>query len=106
MDNVIVEEEDQEKTKKLLQYLQKKIPSITTLLYTVNTKWNDSLHELEPVTFSGKGYVIEKLEDFQFKIGPKSFFQTNTSQGERLYKVALHFAELTGQEISYELYSA
>src|SRR5258705_2984937 len=82
MVNVIVAEDDQEKTKKLLQYLQEKIPSITTLLYTVNTKWNDSLHDLEPVTYSGKGYVIEKLEDFQFKIGPKSFFQTNTSQGE------------------------
>ncbi|HMK26284.1 MAG TPA: 23S rRNA (uracil(1939)-C(5))-methyltransferase RlmD [Chitinophagaceae bacterium] len=104
MVNVIVAEDDDEKTKRLLQYLQEKVPSITTLLYTVNTKWNDSLHDLEPVTFSGKGYVIEKLEDFQFKIGPKSFFQTNTSQGERLYKIARDFAELTGKEIVYDLY--
>ena len=104
MVNVIVGEDDIEKTGKLLQYLQEKIPSITTLVYTVNTKWNDSINDLEPVTYSGKGYVIEKLEDFQFKIGPKSFFQTNTSQGERLYKVARDFAELTGKEIVYDLY--
>jgi 23S rRNA (uracil1939-C5)-methyltransferase len=104
MVNIIVAEADDEKTKKLLQYLQEKIPSITTLLYTVNTKWNDSLHDLEPVIFSGKGYVIEKLEDFQFKIGPKSFFQTNTSQGEQLYRIARDFAELTGKEIVYDLY--
>jgi hypothetical protein len=59
----------------LLQYLQSQIPAITTLLYTINTKKNDSLHGLEPVVYSGKGYVIEKLENFQYKIGPKSFFK-------------------------------
>jgi 23S rRNA (uracil1939-C5)-methyltransferase len=104
MANVIVAEDDNEKTRKLLQYLQEKVPSITTLIYTVNTKWNDSLHDLEPVIYSGKGYVIEKLEDFQFKIGPKSFFQTNTFQAEQLYKVARDFAELSGKEIVYDLY--
>jgi 23S rRNA (uracil1939-C5)-methyltransferase len=110
MVNIIVAEDDPEKTGKLLQHLQEKIPSITTIVYTVNKKWNDSLYDLEPITYSGKGYVIEKLstgsggEDFQFKIGPKSFFQTNTSQGEQLYKVAREFAELTGKEIVYDLY--
>lgn len=104
MVNVIVAEDDKGKTKKLLQHLQQKIPSITTLLYTINTKRNDSLHDQEPITYYGKGYVIEKLEDFQFKIGPKSFFQTNTCQGEQLYKVARDFAELTGKEIVYDLY--
>ena len=104
MANVIVGENDKEKTEKLLKYLQLKVPSITTLVYTLNTKWNDSLHDLEPLTYSGKGYVIEKLEDFQFKIGPKSFFQTNTRQGEELYKIARDFAELTGKEIVYDLY--
>jgi 23S rRNA (uracil1939-C5)-methyltransferase len=74
------------------------------LLYTINTKKNDSLHDLEPITYFGKGYVIERLEDFQFKIGPKSFFQTNTKQGEKLYKVAREFAELTGNEVVYDLY--
>ena len=104
MVNVIMAEDDFEKTRKLLHYLQEKVPSITTLLYTVNTKWNDSLHDQEPVIFSGKGFVIEKLGDFQFKIGPKSFFQTNTFQAEQLYKVARDFAELTGKEIVYDLY--
>lgn len=104
MANVIVAEDDPEKTKNLLEYILKKVPAITTLVYTVNTKWNDSLHDQQPIIFSGNGFVIEKLEDFQFKIGPKSFFQTNTSQGERLYQVAREFAELSGKEIVYDLY--
>ena len=53
------------------------------MLYTINTKWNDSLHDLNPVVVHGNGYVTEKLEDFSFKIGPKSFFQTNTKQAEK-----------------------
>jgi 23S rRNA (uracil1939-C5)-methyltransferase len=104
MVNVIVAENDRKKTGALLDNVQKVVPSVTTLLYTVNTKKNDSLHDLEPITYSGRGFVIEKLEDFQFKIGPKSFFQTNTYQGEQLYKVARNFAELTGKEIVYDLY--
>ncbi len=104
MVNVIVGEDDFTKTEPLLQYLMQQVPEITTLLYTVNTKKNDSLYDLEPVTFSGKGYVIEKLEDFQFKIGPKSFFQTNTKQAEKLYQVTRDFAELTGNETVYDLY--
>lgn len=104
MVNVIVAEEDFKKTEPLLQWLLEKIPAITTLLYTINTKKNDSMQDLQPVCFFGKGYVIEKLEDFQFKIGPKSFFQTNTKQAERLYSVTRDFAELSGQEIIYDLY--
>ncbi len=104
MVNIMVGEDDAAKIKLLMEYVANKFPSITTLLYTVNLKWNDSLFDLEPVTYSGKGYVIEKLEDFQFKIGPKSFFQTNTKQGERLYQVTREFAELTGNEIVYDLY--
>ena len=93
-----------------MEEVTKKFPSITTLLYTINTKWNDSMYDLEPVVYYGKGYVIEKLsegpggEDFQFKIGPTSFFQTNTHQAEQLYKVARDFAELTGKETVYDLY--
>lgn len=104
MVNVIVGEDDFTKTEPLLQYLMQQVPEITTLLYTVNTKKNDSLYDLEPVAYSGKGYVIEKLEDFQFKIGPKSFFQTNTKQAEKLYQVTRDFAELTGNETVYDLY--
>ncbi|MDP4263554.1 MAG: 23S rRNA (uracil(1939)-C(5))-methyltransferase RlmD [Bacteroidota bacterium] len=110
MVNVIVAEDDTKKTAQLLEHLKQTVPSITALLYTLNTKKNDSLYDLEPVLYSGKNYVIEKLspgpgeEDFQFKIGPKSFFQTNTYQGEQLYKIARDFAELTGNEIVYDLY--
>lgn len=104
MVNIMVGENNEEKIKLLMEYVAGKFPAITTLLYTVNTKWNDSLHDLEPVVFSGRGYVIEKLENYQYKVGPKSFFQTNTKQGERLYQVTREFAELTGNEIVYDLY--
>ncbi|HKZ65297.1 MAG TPA: 23S rRNA (uracil(1939)-C(5))-methyltransferase RlmD [Chitinophagaceae bacterium] len=104
MVNIMFGEEDKSKREALLDHVMEQFPSITTLLYTINTKWNDSLFDLEPVAYHGKGYVIEKLEDFQFKIGPKSFFQTNTKQGEQLYRVARDFAELSGDEIVYDLY--
>ena len=104
MVNVIMAEDDEAKRNSLLEHLLKTVPGITTLLYTINTKWNDSLYDLDPVVVTGKGYVIEKLEDLQFKIGPKSFFQTNTKQAEKLYKVARDHAELTGNEIVYDLY--
>ena len=104
MVNVVMAEDDEVKRNSLLEHLLKTVPGITTLLYTINKKWNDSLYDLDPVIVTGKGYVIEKLEDLQFKIGPKSFFQTNTKQAEKLYKVARDHAELTGKEIVYDLY--
>lgn len=104
MVNIVFGEEDEEKRTKLLDHVLSLFPSITTLLYTINTKKNDSLFDLEPVAYHGKGYVIEKLEEFSFKIGPKSFFQTNTKQAEKLYKVTRDLAELTGNEIVYDLY--
>jgi len=104
MVNVVMAEDDKEKRNLLLEHLLKEVPGITTLLYTINTKWNDSLHDLDPVVVTGKGYVSEKLEDLQFKIGPRSFFQTNTRQAEKLYSVARDYAELTGNETVYDLY--
>jgi len=104
MVNIVFGEKEEAKIKDLLEHVQHSFPSVTTLLYTINTKMNDSLHDLEPIVFYGKGYVIEKLEEFQFKIGPKSFFQTNTKQGEELYRVTRDFAELTGKETVYDLY--
>jgi 23S rRNA (uracil1939-C5)-methyltransferase len=110
MVNIVFGEDDEPKRKALLDYILEKFPSITTLLYTINTKKNDSLHDLEPVAYHGKGYVMEKLaaaeggQEFLFKIGPKSFFQTNTRQGEQLYRVTRDFAELTGKETVYDLY--
>jgi 23S rRNA (uracil1939-C5)-methyltransferase len=104
MVNVVFGYPDEKKIKNLLDHLLQKFPAITTLLYTVNQKWNDSLQDLDPVVYHGKGYVIEKLEDFEFKIGPASFFQTNTRQAEKLYKVTREFAGLSGNETVYDLY--
>ena len=104
MVNIIFGYDDEEKRSLLLEYIQGQFPSITTLFYTINTKWNDSMTDLFPQVFSGKGYAIEMLEEFQFKVGPKSFFQTNTEQAEKLYQVTREFAELSGKEIVYDLY--
>jgi 23S rRNA (uracil1939-C5)-methyltransferase len=110
MVNVIVAEDDKKKINLLMQSLLEQFPSITTLLYTINTKWNDSLFDLKPVAYHGKGYVIETLTEsqsqktFQFKIGPTSFFQTNTKQAEKLYQITHDFAECTGNETVYDLY--
>lgn len=104
MVNLVFGKNEEKKIKKLSDHILKLFPSITTLCYTINEKKNDSLHDLNPVVYSGKGYVIETLERYTFKIGPKSFFQTNTFQGERLYQVARDYAELTGNEIVYDLY--
>ena len=104
MVNICLGYEDEAATKQLCDFLLEKIPSISTLLYTINTKWNETIYDLTPVIYFGKGYVIEKLENYSFKIGPKSFFQTNTKQAEKLYSITRDFACLTGKEIVYDLY--
>lgn len=104
MVNVVFGDDDKNKRDELLQFINNKFPQITTLLYTVNLKWNDSLHDQVPIVVTGKGYIIEKLENYNFKIGPISFFQTNTRQGERLYEVTREFAELDGTQTVYDLY--
>ncbi|MFL5739687.1 MAG: 23S rRNA (uracil(1939)-C(5))-methyltransferase RlmD [Flavisolibacter sp.] len=104
MVNVVFGEDRPQKTEALLHFLSEKFPQITTLVYTVNTKRNDSISDLEPVTFLGKGFVMEQLGEFQFKIGPKSFFQTNTKQAEKLYEITRDFAELDGNQVLYDLY--
>lgn len=104
MVNLFFGNEDKKQIEKIGNYLLEKIPSITTLLYTINQKWNDSMEKLDPKIFSGKGFVVEKLGNFNFKISPKSFFQTNTKQAEVLYNVVKDFAGLTGVETVYDLY--
>ncbi len=104
MVNVVFGEDNKEKRDQVLEFLQQRFPQITTLLYTINLKKNDSMTDLDPVVCLGKGHVIEKLEEFQFKIGPKSFFQTNTKQAEKLYQITREFAELDGTQTLYDLY--
>ncbi len=104
MVNLVFGYDDITEREKICRYLLEKIPSITTLLYTINSKWNDTIYDIETHVVSGKGYIIERLENLNFKISPKSFFQTNTKQAERLYNVVKKFASLNGNEIIYDLY--
>jgi 23S rRNA (uracil1939-C5)-methyltransferase len=104
MINIVLAYKDEERSEILFDFVLKQFPRITTLLYTINTKRNDSIYDLVPKTVHGKGYITERLENFRFKISPKSFFQTNTKQAEKLYAIARNFAELTGSEILYDLY--
>ena len=104
MVNLIINYEEENDRIRLLDHILKVVPEITTLLYTINPKWNDTIFDLTPQVYSGNGYITEKLEDFKFIISPVSFFQTNTKQAERLYTVARDFAGLTGNEIVYDLY--
>lgn len=104
MVNLCISREDEEQRKTLLDHLLATVPGITSLFYTVNPKGNDSIWDLEPVLYHGKAHMTEKLGAFSFAIGPKSFFQTNTRQAEKLYEVVLNFAALTGRETLYDLY--
>ena len=104
MVNIVINYEQEDDRKKLLDHLLQVVPEITTLLYTINPKWNDTIFDLTPQVYHGNGYITEKLEDFKFIISPVSFFQTNTKQAEKLYSIARDFAALTGNEIVYDLY--
>ena len=104
MVNLVLGDESEKKRKPLLDFLLQSFPQITSLLYTINTKWNDSIYDLNPVAYYGKGFIVEKLEDYSFKISPKSFFQTNSRQAEKLYSITREFAELNGSQTVYDLY--
>jgi 23S rRNA (uracil1939-C5)-methyltransferase len=104
MVNVVFGEDNEKRRNEIMRFIDTNFPQITTLLYTINLKMNDSIFDLEPVAYKGKGHVVEQLEDFRFKIGSKSFFQTNTRQGEKLYRITRDFAELNGSQILYDLY--
>ena len=102
--NLILQKEDKKARIALLDHMLEHIPGITSLSYTINPKVNDSIHDLEVHTYYGPGFIHEKLEEFTFKISPKSFFQTNTKQAEQLYRITRDFAGLTGNEVVYDLY--
>ena len=104
MVNIILACKEEENQALLLEFVMQRFPQITTLLYTINTKFNDTIYDLQPQIYKGNGFIIENLEDFKFKISPKSFFQTNTLQAEKLYGIVRNFAELTGIETVYDLY--
>ncbi|MBQ3535296.1 MAG: 23S rRNA (uracil(1939)-C(5))-methyltransferase RlmD [Alistipes sp.] len=102
---VVFNENDQERIVALMEMLKAEFEQITSLFYVVNTKWNDSVGDLEHVCYAGKDHIIEQMEGLQFKVGPKSFYQTNSEQAYELYKVAREFADLKGDEVLYDLYT-
>ena len=102
---VVFFDDDREKITRLLEHVAGKFPQITSLLYIVNRKANDTITDQEVHLFRGRDYILEAMEDLQFKIGPKSFYQTNSEQAYELYKVAREFAGLTGGELVYDLYT-
>jgi len=97
--------EDVAKRESLMSYVAEAFPEITSLLYVINEKCNDTITDQEIHVFAGKDYILEEMEDLQFKIGAKSFYQTNSEQAYNLYKIVRDFAELTGNEVVYDLYT-
>ncbi|MEI7596124.1 MAG: 23S rRNA (uracil(1939)-C(5))-methyltransferase RlmD [Bacteroidota bacterium] len=97
--------ERNEKIDSLLDFLDKRFPEITSLNYTINTKGNDTISDLEIVCFKGEEYIMEAMEDLKFRIGPKSFYQTNSEQAYQLYSVAREFAGITENDTVYDLYT-
>jgi 23S rRNA (uracil1939-C5)-methyltransferase len=89
----------------LLDEVYAKFPNISSLQYIINDKKNDSIYDLEVHTYKGQDFIVEKLNELEFRIGAKSFFQTNTLQAERLYAEALRMAEISPNDIVYDLYS-
>lgn len=98
-------QEEMDSFKRLLQYVADSFPEITSLLYIINNKVNDSIGDLEVHTFKGQSYIVEEMEGLRFKVGPKSFYQTNSRQAYHLYQIARQFAGLTGNELVYDLYT-
>jgi 23S rRNA (uracil1939-C5)-methyltransferase len=97
--------DDRDDIEKLLRAVAIQFPHITSLMYVINPKANDTINDLDVVNFSGGDHLVETMENLKFRISPKSFFQTNTMQAYRLYSIAREFAALTGNETVYDLYT-
>ena len=101
----IVAPEEEAQMKQLLQFMADTWPEITSLIYVINNKCNDTIGDLPIHVFKGDDHIIEEMEGLKFKVGPKSFYQTNSRQAYNLYKVTREFAGLTGDELVYDLYT-
>jgi len=97
--------DDLDKRKALMDYILDTFPFITSLMYVINPKKNDTINDLDVVLYKGQDYITERMDNLDFKIGPKSFFQTNSKQAHTLYKLVKEFASLTGSEVVYDLYT-
>lgn len=98
-------EKDEEKIEKLMQFLSITFPEITSLQYVYNPKKNDTIYDLEPVVYKGNDHIVEQLGNYRFKVGPKSFFQTNSVQAKVLYDITKEFAGLNQEDTVYDLYT-
>ena len=98
-------ENDKVKRELLLNHLSEKFPEITSLLYVINSKQNDTIYDQKIICFSGRDHIFEEMEGLKFKINAKSFYQTNSDQAFELYKITREFAGLTGNELVYDLYT-
>ncbi len=96
---------DEERAAALMESVAAKFPQITSLMYVDNQKCNDTFGDLDVKVFKGSDHIFETMEGLRFKVGPKSFYQTNTEQAHILYSVAREFASLTGDELVYDLYT-
>lgn len=97
--------EEKENREKLFNFLLKNFVQIKTLVYAINPKQNDSIYDLDVQIYHGEGYIMEEMDGLRFKIGPKSFFQTNYQQALNLYRKTLEFAEITENDVVYDLYT-
>jgi 23S rRNA (uracil1939-C5)-methyltransferase len=97
--------EDPPQRTALLTALLEAFPGITSLMYVINQKGNDTITDQKTELFHGKDHIVEEMGDLKFKVGPKSFYQTNSEQAYNLYQTALRFAGLTGDEVVYDLYT-
>ena len=102
---VIFATNDKDKISAMMNHISSSFPQITSLMYVVNQKCNDIISDLPIEVWSGKDHIIEQMEDLKFKVGPKSFYQTNSEQAYRLYSVVRDFASLSGDEFVYDLYT-
>jgi 23S rRNA (uracil1939-C5)-methyltransferase len=98
-------ENDPEGIEKVMAFLHQEFPSLTSLLYIINLKKNETFHDQELITYTGREFIEEEMEGLKFRIGPKSFYQTNSLQAYELYKVTREYAGLTGKEVVYDLYT-
>ena len=98
-------EGDEERALGLMQHIADTFPEITALMYVNNQKCNDTIGDQDVIVFKGNDHIFEHMEELRFKVGPKSFYQTNTEQAYHLYCVARDFAQLTGNEVVYDLYT-
>lgn len=97
--------DDREMRKDLLDFIYSRFPAISSLMYVTNPKKNDSINDLDVIPYRGKDHLVEYLDGLRFRVGPKSFYQTNTKQGTLLYRIVREFAALKGNEIVYDLYT-